>query len=88
MKTNFLEEKQKDLAEIRRLANKSIANRMEVVDKMQIVVVQQEKSRLEAAEYWEDVGKLLKEKDESIEELGEKLDSEIKRNRIFEKQID
>ncbi len=54
-----MEEKQKDVAEIRRLTNVAIATNLSVTERMQSQVQTSDGVVMESTAYWGDVGKLL-----------------------------
>jgi hypothetical protein len=59
MRRDFMEEKQKDVAEIRRLTNVAIATNLSVTERMQSQVQTSDGVVMESTAYWGDVGKLL-----------------------------
>lgn len=82
-----MQEKEKDIAEIRRLNNQIVNNNMGTIDRMQNSIVQHNGQVIESAEYWQDVGQLLHEKDKKLGTIVEDYEKEKVEHRKTKKEV-
>jgi len=89
MRKDFMEEKQRDVDEIRRLSNQAISANMTANEKMKASFIAYDgKHVMQNEEYWGEVGKVLQEKDLEIQKLKDNFDGRMQEFKKSKKIID
>ena len=88
MRRDFLEDKQKDADEIRRLSNLLFKNNQNLADKMTSNLRLSDNQVIENSAYWGDVGKLLSEKDEKLKQQQVLYETEMREKKALRARFD
>lgn len=89
MRKDFMEDKQRDVDEIRRLTNQAISANMTANEKMRASFIANDgKHVMQNEEYWGEVGKVLQEKDVEIQKLKDNFDGRMQEFKKSKKIID
>lgn len=84
-----MEEKQRDVDEIRRLSNQAISANMTANEKMRASFMANDgKSVMQNEDYWNEVGKVLQEKDLEMQKLKDSFEAKMQEYKKSKKKIE
>jgi len=89
MRKDFMEDKQKDVNEIRRLSNQVISVNMTTNEKMRASFMANDgKNVMQNEDYWNEVGKVLQEKDLEMQKMKDSYEAKMQEYKKSKKKIE